>query len=347
MDWNKYKNFLLSRIIGSKQASGGKVVNCRCRECPDSTNLKSMHFYISIPYNNNEPSYYYCHKCGCRGIITHKKLIAWDIFDKDIATDITLYNETLKYKPSASKYFNNTIYKLFNTYTTDDESSIRKLSYINNRIGTQLSYNDLKQLKISLNIMDLIKENNIQKLTRDFNIISDIDKYFIGFISIDNAFMNMRRTVGDGVVYKSIDTRYINYKIYDKFDTGQRFYTVPTKVDLNKPKRTKIHIAEGPFDILSIYLNLRQREEGIYTSIAGSNYINNILYFLLDVQLPYVELHLYPDNDKYGSLKRMNYIARQIPDNSIPVYIHKNNFYGEKDFGVAITKINESILQIK
>lgn len=346
MNWDNYKNYLMSRMPGSRPASGGKVINTRCRECPDSSNPKSMHFYISIPYGNNKPSYYYCHKCGCSGVVTHKKLIAWDLYDKDIAMELTEYNESLKYKPSASKYFNNEIYRLYNTYTTNDNSSLRKLQYINERIGTNLSYNDLKNLKIVLNIMDLMKENRIEKFTRDYNIISDLDKFFIGFLSIDNAFMNMRRTVGDGVVYKGIDTRYVNYKIYDKFETSQRFYTVPTKVDITKPERIKIHIAEGPFDILSIYLNLRHQEEGIYSSVAGSNYINNILYFLLDVQLPFVEFHFYPDNDKYGSLSRMKYIASQIPDKSIPVYIHRNEYPGEKDFGVPINKINETILPI-
>lgn len=346
MDWERYKNFLLSNIPGSKPASGGSVINARCRECPDSSNLSSKHFYISIPKKADEPSLYYCHKCHCSGIVTHKKLISWGLYDKEICLELLNYNESLKYNPSTSKYFNNQIYKIYNTQTTIDESSYRKINYINERIGTNLSFDDLKNLKIVVNLLDLIKENRISKLSRDYNIISDLDKFFVGFLSIDNAFLNMRRTVGDGVVYSSIDKRYINYKIFDKFETSQRFYTIPTSIDLSKRQRIKIHIAEGPFDILSIYLNLRNQEEGIYSSVAGSNYVNNIMYFLLDLQLPYVEFHFYPDNDKYGSMKNMNYIISRIPDKSIPVYIHKNDYYGEKDFGVSVERIKESVMKV-
>ena len=77
----------------------------------------------------------------------------------------------------------------------------------------------------------------------------------------------MRRTCPEGVVYKSIDKRYINYKLYIKDDTNQRFYTIPTKVNLNIPNRIKFNISEGPFDILSVYLNLRNKEPGIYLKV--------------------------------------------------------------------------------
>lgn len=346
MDWDAYKQYLLSSIPSAKQASGGTTINCRCMECPDSSNPKSAHFYISIPYDSGKPSMYYCHKCGCSGIVTHKQLIAWNIFDKNIAMQLDEYNSSLKYKSFKSRYFKDEIYFVNNRTTTQDEKSEFKRQYICNRIGKDLSYKDLRDLKIVINLMDLLKENGITKFTRDHNIITDLDREFIGFLSVDNAFLNMRRTCNEGIVYKSIDTRYVNYKIFDKFDTSQRFYTIPTKVNLATPNRIKLHIAEGPFDILSIYLNVRNKEEGIYTSIAGSNYMNDILYFMLDMKLPYLELHLYPDNDKYGNLSRMKYIMRSIPDKSIPVYIHRNMTPGEKDFGVPMDHIKESILQI-
>lgn len=344
MDWKKYKDYLLSVIPGAKPASGGKVIQMRCFSCQDGKSASSAHFYISIPWNNNEPSMYYCHKCGCRGFVSHKELIAWGIYDKQIALELTEYNESLKLKGKANKHFNTQTYLIRNSYTTNDDKSKEKLMYLVDRVGYPLSYADLKQLKICLNLRDLLSENNIMKLTRYDNIVSDLDREFIGFISIDNAFLNMRRTCKEGLVYKEIDKRYVNYQIFDKQNTSQRFYTIPTKIDLNKPQRVKLHIAEGPMDILSVYLNLRNKEEGIYTSVAGNNYINNILYFLIDIGLPYIELHLYPDNDKFGTLDRMRQIINHIPDKTIPVYIHKNVFPGEKDFGVPITKIKESVM---
>ena len=139
-----------------------------------------------------------------------------------------------------------------------------------------------------MNLKDLLRENHINNLTRDINIVDQLDINFLGFISIDNAFLNMRRLCNPGCVYSSIDKRYINYKIYDKFNTSQRFYTIPTTIDLATPNRIKIHIAEGPFDILSIYTNIRKGEPGIYTSVAGSNYIGVILYLLENIKITFI-----------------------------------------------------------
>lgn len=346
MNFNNYRSYLLSSIPGAKSASGGRVINCRCRLCADSRNPKSAHFYISIP-DGKSPSLYCCHKCQCGGVVTHKELIAWGIYDKQIALELTEYNSQIIKNPKNNKYFNHQVYLISNRYTTIDDKSEEKRRYLVERLGYELSYEDLNNLKICLNIGDLIKENNITKLSRDNNIMNDLDREFIGFLSIDNAFANLRRTCKEGIVYPQIDKRYVNYKIFDKYDTSQRFYTIPTCVDLSKPRRVKLHIAEGPIDILSIYLNLRNKEEGIYTSVTGNNFISVILYFLIELQLPFIELHLYPDNDKFGSYNKINKIVNSIPDSSIPVYVHKNTFPGEKDFGVPLSKINESIIQVR
>jgi hypothetical protein len=347
MNWQRYTEFLLSKIPSAKRASGGKVINCRCMECADSKDPKSAHFYISVPWNNDKPSLYYCHKCGCHGMVTYKTLIAWNIYDPQIAQDLIEYNNTIKNNPYNKKYYGDIKYYIRNTFTTTDEKSEYKRQYICSRVGYNLSFEDLKNLKIVLNLGDLIKENYIKKFTRDHNIISDLDREFIGFLSVDNVFLNMRRTCDEGHVYETIDKRYVNYKIYDKMDTSQRFYTIPTIVNLNMNQRIKLHISEGPFDILSVYLNVRNKEEGIYTCVAGSNYMNVILYFLLDLRLPFLEIHFYPDNDKYGSIERIQYITSQIPDPTIPVYVHKNLMQGEKDFGVPANRIIESVMRIR
>lgn len=346
MDIKKYKEFLLSAIPTAKLASGGTFINCRCFNCPDSSNPKSKHFYIAIPQAEDEPSWYYCHKCHCSGLVTHKTLIEWGIYDENIAINLTDHNKKCSTKSKNSKYYDRSVYNLFNSKTIDNNISRIKLNYINNRLGYNFTYEELRKLKIVLNLNDILRQNNITKLTRDINIVNQLDINFLGFISIDNAFLNMRKLCDDGKVYQSIDKRYINYKIFDKFDTSERFYTIPTEIDLNIPERLKIHIAEGPFDILSIYKNLRHEERGIYTSVAGSNYSRLALYFLQMFKLPYVEFHFYPDNDKYGSNDAMNRVANILRPIQAPIYIHRNLYPGEKDFGVSLSNIKESIYMI-
>ena len=344
MNRENYINFLLTHFNNAKLVKSGKTVSCRCPECPDGKDPKSRHFGITIPQNDSEPSLYHCFKCHCKGIITYNKLLEWDKFDNDIAVDLTEHNKKCSLISSNAKYFNKKIYNLYNYVTRDDGISSTKLAYINTRLGTNLRYEDCRRLKIALNLYDLLNANHISYLSRNKSITDQLDNYFLGFISIDNSFLNMRRVCKEGVVYESIDKRYINYEIFsDKFDNSERFYTIPTKIDLLDPNPIKLHIAEGPFDCLSIYLNLRKGEPGIYTSIAGSNYYGQILYFLNMYKLINVELHIYFDNDQ---LDKVQYVKKRISDLGLPLYIHTNQYPGEKDFGVPLSRIQETIIKI-
>lgn len=348
MDSEEYRNFLLSSIPSAKIVSGGKEINCRCMECMDSNNPKSRHMYISIPDFSNEPSLYNCFKCGCKGIVTHKTLIDWGIYDINIASELSELNKRLSKSERYKGYYEKEVYRLNNTLVTRDKLSEYKLKYINKRLGLSLTYEDLMRLKIILNISDLLECNNIRTYTRNINIVKDLDRYFMGFISIDNAFVNMRRVIDSKDIINSINKRYINYEVFNKvFSAKERFYTIPTAVNLETPNRIKLHVAEGPFDILSIYLNCRKGEEGIYTSVCGNRYNTVINYFISTYKLPNLEVHLYPDNDKYGTDDYLRNMMSYCLDPFIPVFVHRNIEPGEKDFGVSADKIKEQIHQLK
>lgn len=350
MDTLQYKAFLLSHIPGSRLVSGGREIQCRCFDttCEDHYDMRSNgHMYISIPDpESGEPSKYNCFKCGYSGIVTHNTLLEWNIFDQYIAEDIVKYNNSIKNNKKNDKYFNRKIYKVFNTITTQSEISNYKLNYINNRLGASLTYEEIRRLKIVLNLHDIINENHITKFTREKMIIDQLDINFLGFLSIDNAFINMRRLCDSGKVYKSIDKRYINYRLYDKFDSSERFYVIPTVINnLYSPKPIKINIAEGPFDILSIYFNLRNKEEGIYIACTGCNYFGIVLYCLEVFGIINAEIHIYGDNDKTG-VDKVNYAILNLKNLQLPVYLHSNNKSGEKDFGVTKSQIDEFIRKV-
>ena len=347
MNTDNYIRFLLTHFKNAKVVKSGKGVSCRCPECPDGKDPRSRHFGITIPQSNTEPSVYHCFKCHCRGIITYTKLLEWGLFDEQIAIEITEHNKHCSTISSNAKYFNKNIYNLYNYETRNDQLSFNKLLYINSRLGLNLNYENCRRLKIALNLYDILNANHITSITRNKQITDQLDSNFIGFISIDNSFLNMRRIVDEGLVYESIDKRYINYEIFnDKYDNSERFYTIPTTIDLLDPRPIKIHIAEGPFDILSVYFNLYNQERGIYTSIAGSNYYGQILYFLKVYKLINVEIHLYPDNDESGSNSKIQWILSKISKLNLPTYIHRNLYPGEKDFGVSINRIQESVIRL-
>lgn len=341
-DKEYYKNVLLAKIPSAKPASNGTEVNCRCFYCPDSKDLSHGHFYISIP-DNEEPSLFYCQKCQSCGVVSHNTLMEWGIFDVELSTSLSKYNKKVMKLSKNNKYISDeTIYNIKNTYININEWTDRKLSYINNRLGLNFAYDDIIKNKIALNLRDLLYQNNIIKYTRYEDIINQLDKYFLGFISYDNGFVNMRNLSSKNVsLHKSINKRYVNYNIFGKYNNTKRFYIIPTKIDINSPQPIKIHLAEGVMDALSIKYNLRREDNAIYASINGSGYIGMCKFFIMSLKLINAEIHIYPDADIQD--RKIYYIMDQLKPFRFPIYIHRNIMDGEKDFGVRIDRIKEYI----
>lgn len=339
----EYIEFLTSNIKPfAIPVSGRKEVNCRCFYCADSSNQRKGHFYISVP-KEDEPSCFYCQKCHAQGIVTNDKLIEWGIFNSKMGVDLTRYNAKVLSLTKNKKFAYGEIYNIKNTFITDDKLSLFKLKYINNRIGTNITLQDCISNKIVLNIKDLIQQNNLE-LTRHPNIVDQLDANFLGFLSFDNAFLNMRN-LEIREVYHTIDKRYINYNIFNKYDNTMNFYVLPTNIDLYDTSPVKLHLAEGPFDILSIKYNLVGNDKrSIFAAIGGSSYKSCIRYFLTHMGLYNLEVHIYMDNDQ--NMNQMYYISELLNYFNTPLYIHNNSYPGEKDYGVTPDRIIDNIRKI-
>lgn len=336
------KEILLETMPLAGPASGGRFVVFRCPYCPDGKNPTSKHFYVGLGYDNSLP-FFYCHLCHSTGIVTPEVLSEWGVYDIELGINLKLYNKKI-YSLPQNKDKDKEIYKLNNTFISDNDLSRAKLKYINSRIGQDLSYKDLLDLKIILNLYDLLDKNNITEYTRDKNIMDELDRSFIGFISADNAFINMRN-LRVGKVYKSIDKRYINYNIFNKLNNTNRFYSIPNTINLNNPNPIQLHLAEGPFDILSIYFNLRKTlDHNIYSAVCGSGYKNIIKHYINKLKLINIEIHIYKDNDIDNYI--INDVCNIIRPFFIPIYLHSNVSKGEKDFGVTIDRIEEKIERV-
>lgn len=343
MDADLYAKFLVANLPKAKLVSGGTEVLCRCMYCGDSKNPNKGHFYISIPRNDQELSFFDCKKCPAHGIVTHKKLTEWGIYDPTVAIDLISHNTKAFNNPSNKRY-NTIVYNVTNNYISDDKLSLYKLKYINERLGTSLTYEDCLSNKIILNLMDLIESNHITELTRYPNIVDRLDSGFVGFLSIDNTTVNMRNLEISKDIPDNINKRYVNYNLFKTEDTTYRFYTIPCNVDITKP--ISIHLAEGPFDILSIKFNLHKGGlyNAIYSSINGNGYLGIIKYFIISWQLPWLELHYYVDND--FEQYKINSIAQLLKPFGFPFYIHRNKYPNEKDFGVPLNRISEIVTHV-
>lgn len=342
MDSQLYGEFLKTHLPIAKYASGKTEIVTRCQYCPDSKDKTKGHFYISIPQDESQPSKFYCQKCGACGIVTTKKLIEWGIYDTEAAIELANHNKKL-YGNGFHKflYKNQEVYNISYSHITDDKLSKVKLDYINKRLGTNLTYQDCIREKIIINIQDLIKENNLS-YTRHDNIVNALDNGFVGFLSYDNSYVNMRNIDILNKIPSSIDKRYVNYSVLESADNTKRFYVIPNRLNLMDMNPIHINIAEGPFDILSIYHNIRKEPyNNIYASIGGKRYLGLIRYFINELRLVNIVVHLYLDADIEPWI--IDDIVNTLDKIYVPVMIHRNVFPKEKDFGVPLNRIKETI----
>jgi hypothetical protein len=344
---DKLRQFLLDKFPDAHKASGDREVAMRCRFCGDSsTDRKATHFYIFLG-DDDKPPMYNCFKCPAHGVLTPEVLesLVNCSENRDVLLELRAHNEKAA-KLSKNKLGQNKKYKIRNNYIRDDELSRAKLHYINKRLGLNLSYQDLLENKIVLNLLDLLNSNAIDKYTLYPNLVKELDDSFIGFLSMDNGFLNLKNLRKKGIVSKYIDRRYTNYSIFKDEDTSRRFYNIPIRCNLVSPIPIQIHIAEGPFDILSIFYNLygANRQQNIYTSAGGKGYFNVVKLYLTGLGIMNCIFHIYVDNDVPNDEIRL--ISELLSPLGIQVFIHRNMYPGEKDYGVRIEKIKDYIIRL-
>lgn len=342
IDPNSYRDFLLRNLRGSRVVSGGTEVLARCLSCPDSSNPNNAHMYFKIPQTENDLLYFNCVKCHYSGCVTHNKLLEWGIFDSDMAIKISSHNNSPSIVRTLAKEF--TIYNLNPPPIYNDQTSLSKLAYINNRLGTSLSLQEAVDNKIILNLGDLLNGNNISEYTRAPSILKQLDEHFVGFLSYDNAFVNLRKS-DDEVVYDTISKRYVNYNIFNKIDNSRKFYVLPTSVMTNSLDPVKLYIAEGPMDILSIKYNLvKPGPNKIFAAVTGSGFKGLLRFIITNMKFINLEIHLYRDGDMDWST--IEDIAEYLKIFRYSLYIHSNTYPGKKDMGVRSDEIIDTITKI-
>lgn len=341
---------ILKRNFPELKRSGSEYV-VRCRFCGDSKNKSSAHFYINIGDENTIPLYH-CFKCERSGILTPailRELIGDSNITKEDIIDLTEISKSISTKVNLSRLrsgYNKLIRNTTWVLPTDNVSFLKeKLDYINSRLGLKLSIQEAQNLKIVFSIKNLLSANNL-KSNRSQSITDELDKHFIGFLSIDNGFLTMRNINDTDGFLK--DARYINYSIYNEKDNNHlRYYCIPTKIDKLSKDPINIHIAEGCFDILSIYYNLRGKDgyNNIYICSNGKGYYNVLRALIEKFGLYNIIVNVYPDNDVSDST--LHFYLRRLYKLSIPVYFHRNMCDGEKDFGVCKEFINEVVYKVR
>lgn len=335
------KEYMVNNF-NAKIASGGKEIVKRCHFCGDSRDPSARHLYIGL---TNGAIKYNCFKCNTKGIVDAKFLRDLNCYDTGLINLCVEQNRKLLESNqvqmgslSRLSYLKNIVIPL-----SDNEFAQKKLDYLSNRMGHVFTAHDAARFKIILNLKDFLDINGIDKYTRHPDMIDLIDKYFIGFLSMDNKYVMLRRLVPEGKLPEQIDTRYLNYNITGSTNNSMKYYTIPGTINLNQP--LDIHIAEGGFDILSIYLHVAPMgSNAIYSAIGGKSYVNFVKFFILNYGFMGFDLHLYPDADI--ELSQMKLIKSLVAPFGIKCFVHRNMADGQKDYGVSMDKIIDGVTRL-
>ena len=330
---------LLANLPGFKPVANGRELLGRCGFCGDSANISSAHLYIGPLKDDTRVLNYHCKKCGSTGILDANALRELGVYDYEVVSMVTTYNNTILNNPSYASRVNTYkgISKVSNTIALNDNITQAKLNYINKRLGTFLTLKEAMSNKIVFNLKVFLEENSITTLTRDPNIVDQLSTYFIGFLSYDNSYLNMRRLCKDGIVYETIDKRYVNYNLYNKIDNSMRYYVLPTMIDITSTEPVHVYITEGPFDILSLKYNVNDWVNSIFISVGGKSYLVGVKFVIQQLGLINTVIHLCPDGDVDDYL--MYNISRYIEPFNLNTNMMRNVHTGEKDFGVALPHI--------
>lgn len=332
-----FKEYLLANFDDVKLAAGGKEIVKRCHYCGDSRDPTSKHLYIGI--DKTGIISYHCFKCNYSGPVLYKFFREIGIYDVDLINTVIDANNKGMANPKVNRdHHEKSFYRApVNILPSFDGRAQKKLAYINRRLGQNLTMEDMSKFKIILNIKDYLAANNVKYFARHPDIINELDLGFMGFLSVDNSHITLRRLVPEDKVHPTLRERYNIYSIYSK-TTGVNFYIIPGTINFNRP--CNIVMAEGPFDILSVYMNLPRYDNAIYCSANGKAHYDSLLqYILLNIKVPYfgATIHIYSDNDINN--KDLNLLYRLAYDLQLNCRIHFNMFDGEKDFGVIRDRI--------
>lgn len=278
----------------------------KCPFCGDTDKENHGHLYLKCTNDINEPILYHCFLCNAGGRVNKAFL---DKFNIKLST------------PETINYFNK-LSKMKGKH--DISEGIPNLDspqykYLANRLHAQFTIEELSKFRI---VWDMAGIDECITSKRVKNTLpSNIDS--ISFFSDNNCVLLTR----------FFDNK-LRWRKTTLFPSNRAFYSIRKDIDLFQ-KDIHIHIAEGVFDVLSLYKNF-YHENGIYLATLGSEYCGAIDHVSsLGLFGSNVTLHFYLDKDIDEKFILMKLKKMRWAFNNIRVY--KNTL--SKDIGVPKDQI--------
>jgi len=307
----------------------------RCKFCGDSMDKSHGHLSIKIDTETETPMMYRCLKCDASGLLSDTVLEEHGIYvDSEMQQALKVFNKKINKK---FKLVNTEIEKFNVPLYVDDRLNYTKLQYLNKRLGTSFDLMESRDIKAVLNIFDFMKINEIESIPGlEFKHLKFINEYYLGFLSTNNNCITFRNITNNNKFM-----RYYKVKLNPKNVNADTFYSVPNSIDLLYTNDIHVHITEGIMDILSVYKNvIGNKDNNFYYASCGFGYLTILKYLIHHGINTGLHIHIYSDNDK-RDWDHMKYLFK---DSAVSywldhIWIHRNKFKYEKDYGVPLSRI--------
>lgn len=290
---------------------------------------------------------YNCLKCPASGIVDDTFLEELGIFlDEETRKDLKVFT---KKSMRLAKLTNMSQEKFFVPLHQKSYLNDVKLEYINQRIGLSLGYTEAKDRKIILDVYEFMKANDLLSPDREVmklsnSTLKNLNTNYVGFLSTNNNCIIFRDITGKQKY------RYFKTTLNERNVNADSFYSIPFSLPLIYTTNVHVHIAEGTFDILSIKENIVQDKSEVhfFFAICGFGGVSVLKYLIHHAINTGIQLHIYSDNDKSDwDHRKYLFTKSYLTDWIDKIFLHRNQFPGEKDFGIPKEKIVDSYRELK
>lgn len=316
-------------------------VAVRCPFCGDSRkNSKSTHFGIKINFRDEQdPIMFNCFLCNEGGIMTSEVLHLLEIHDIQITSGMKIFNKGVMQNIKKMGFKENDIQLSLPLVEDNDSNAIKKL-YLEKRLGVSFTYEELTKLKTVFSLKQFLIKNDIQSITVKPDKARELNNNYIGWLTIRNEKINFRQVLNSH--YK----RYEKYNVYNGLDNTQKFYTIPTSINITSNDPIYIVVSEGILDLWGAYYHIfnERTDNMIYSAACGSGYVNVIKYFIRQGLIDNIQLIILSDNEPHRTVSYYKKSFKDISEWVDTITIYYNDYINdkgivEKDFGVPKSKI--------
>lgn len=228
----------------------------RCPYCGDSPkNPRDAHCYIKCSPDPSEPLQFKCFLCNRKGRVRKDFLDLLGV-DPKLSEQI----DRQKYN-RISAFRENTDLKMI---IGEPNLASRQVKYIESRLGTGFTFDDYDRFKIIWDMKGIYDHITDQRVIN--TMPSNADS--ISFLSDDKS-MILNRSFQEGYRWRKV-------KLFPNDVTS--FYTIKATLDLFTKDPIVVNIAEGIFDVLSIYKNFTDIPNSVHIATLGSDYTAAVDY---------------------------------------------------------------------